>query len=574
MTADNNPFIEIDGMNDNKAPKKPSKSAAENNTLSNTHAKEVFFDIQTKFEAYTGDEPYLFVSYSHRDVDKVYPILDTLYDCKYRIWYDESCETGNDFRDELRDRIKGCDGVLLFVSESSMKSPFCGMEVIVARENDKRLFPIYLDSGEVPAAFQILLANTHHGTVDNMDKLIKSLIRDLPAITMDRLTTEADVLTKCEDNGESITVDEGIREISTEAFKGRRKLKHIYLPETLESIGLESFRGCTNLREMEIPEKTVRIGESAFRDCTNMKKLKIKNNCIKIGERAFENCADLVDVELPIGLTEIYGGVFNSCKSLKNITLPEKLTILGESAFSDCVLLEAVDIPATVTKIDDLAFNGCLNLNSVVLHEGIKKIGKSAFKNCRALTEVSLPSTISNISNAPFRGCESLKSIRVATKNKNYKSEPNKREGNDHVLFNKNKSVLIAYPASSREVQYDIPDSVTVISDWAFSECKKLNRITIPDSVHEIGEGAFCNCVLLDEVEIPDSVTVIDDCVFRGCTNLERVVIPDSIVELGWGLFDGCEETVTVYCEEGSLVHEYCVRNGIKFAPIAEKDND
>ena len=535
---------------------------------------EGYVDMQTKFEAYTGKEPYLFVSYSHRDTAKVYPILDALYDRKYRLWYDESCETGNDFRDELRERIEGSEAVLLFVSESSMSSPFCGMEIIVARENGKRLYPIYLDNAAVPPAFQILLANTHHGSSDNMDKLIKSMVRDLPAVTMDRLTTEGAILKKCEDNGKTIEVDEGIREISAEAFKGRRALHNIKLPESLESIGLESFRGCTNLKEMYIPENTVRIGESAFRDCTDMKKLKIKNNCIKIGERAFENCADLEDVELPQGLTEIYGGVFNSCKSLKKIDFPKKLTILGESAFSDCIVLESIDIPATVTKIDDLAFNGCTSMAKVELHEGLKKIGKSAFKNCRSLTKITLPATVTSISNAPFRGCESLKSIKVESKNKYYKSEPNKREGNDHVLFNKNKSVIIAYPASSREVQYDIPDSVTIISDWAFCECKKLNRITIPDSVHEIGEGAFCNCALLDEVEIPDSVTVIDDCAFRGCTSLEKVVIPNTVTELGWGLFDGCENTVTVYCDEGSLVQEYCRRNGIREARLSEKEND
>lgn len=533
-----------------------------------------YIDIQTKFEAYTGKEPYLFVSYSHRDCDRVYPILDALYDHKYRLWYDESCENGNDFRDELRHRIERCEAVLLFVSKSSMASPFCGMEIIVARENGKRLYPIYLDDSAVPPAFQILLANTHHSTADNMGKLVKSMIRDLPAVTMDRLTTEGTVLKKCEDNGESIVVDEGILEVGAEAFKGRRALHSILLPESLESIGLESFRGCTNLKSMEIPENTVRIGESAFRDCTDMKTLRIKNNCIKISERAFENCAKLEDVVLPRGLTEIYGGVFNSCKSLRHIDLPEKLTILGESAFSDCVLLEAIDIPATVTKIDDLAFNGCTSMTKVELHEGLKKIGKSAFKNCRALTKVNLPSTVSNIGNAPFRGCESLKSIKVESKNKHYKSEPNKREGADHVLFNKNKSIIIAYPASSREVQYDIPDSVTIVSDWAFCECKKLNRITIPDSVHAIGEGAFCNCVLLDEVEIPDSVTVIDDCAFRGCTNLERVIIPNSVTDLGWGLFDGCETTVTVYCEEGSIVQDYCRRNGIREARISEKEDN
>ncbi len=535
---------------------------------------ETWDNVQTKFEAYTGNEPYLFVSYSHRDTAAVYPILDALHDCKYRIWYDESCENGNDFRDELRHRIENAEAVLLFVSKSSMTSPFCGMEIIVARENNKRLYPIYLDDADVPPAFAILLSNTQHSMAGNMDKLIKALLRDLPAVAMDRLTIGDGELKKCEDNGNSITVDEGVRVICADAFKDRKALHTIILPQTLETIGEESFRGCSNLEAMDVPEKTSRIGSSAFRDCISMKSLKVRNGYIKIGERAFENCASLESVSLPDGLTEIYGGVFNSCKSLVHIDLPKNLTILGESAFSDCVCLEKMEVPEAVVKIDDLAFNGCTNLTKIVLHEGLRKIGKGAFKNCRNLKQIELPISLSSIGDAPFRGCESIKSIHVDPKNRYYKSEPNKREGSDHVLFNKNKSVIVAYPASSREVQYDIPDSVTVISDWAFSECKKLNRITIPDSVSEIGEGAFCNCVLLDEVEIPDSVEKIDDCAFRGCASLEKVVIPSSVKDLGWGLFDGCEGTVTVYCDEGSAIHDYCRRCGIKSAPISEKESN
>lgn len=533
---------------------------------------ETWDNLQTKFEAYTGNEPYLFVSYSHKDTAAVYPILDALYDRKYRIWYDESCENGNDFRDELRHRIEKAEAVLLFVSKSSMTSPFCGMEIIVARENNKRLYPIYLDDVDVPPAFAILLSNTHHSMADNMDKLIKALVRDLPAVAMDRLTIGDGELKKCEDNGRSITVDEGVRIICADAFKDRKALHTIILPQTLETIGEESFRGCSNLEAMDVPEKTSRICSSAFRDCISMKSLKVRNGYIKIGERAFENCASLESISLPDGLTEIYGGVFNSCKSLVHIDLPKNLTILGESAFSDCVCLEKIEVPEAVVKIDDLAFNGCTNLTKIVLHEGLRKIGKGAFKNCRNLKQIELPISLSSIGDAPFRGCESIKSIHVDPKNRYYKSEPNKREDSDHVLFNKNKSVIVAYPASSREVQYDIPDSVTVISDWAFSECKKLNRITIPDSVSEIGEGAFCNCVLLDEVEIPDSVEKIDDCAFRGCASLEKVVIPSSVKDLGWGLFDGCEGAVTVYCDEGSAICDYCRRCGIKSAPISEKE--
>ena len=312
------------------------------------------------------------------------------------------------------------------------------------------------------------------------------------------------------------------------------------------------------------------VAPALFKTCEEV----VTNKKTKIGERAFENCATLSEVSLPDGMTELYGGVFNSCKSLKKIKLPQNLTVLGESAFSDCVGLESIEIPETVTKIDDLVFNGCTSLAKVDLMDGLKKIGKGAFKNCKSLTKITIPETVTSMSDALFRGCEALKTIKVSPRNKHYKSAPNKRDGNDRVLFNKNKSMLIAYPAASRELLYDIPDSVTVISDWAFCECKKLNRVFIPDSVHEIGEGAFCNCILLDEVEIPDSVTKLDDCVFRGCTSLEKVVIPDSVKELGWGLFDGCENIVTVYCNEGSAAYEYCLQNDIREARIAEKEAD
>lgn len=542
------------------APKAPEQSAAPEYPV-----------IKTKFEAYTGDEPFLFVSYSHRDTEIVYSILDKLNDQKFRIWYDESCETGNDFRDELRTKIEACDAILLFVSKASMTSPFCGMEIIVARENHKRIYPIYLDDAEVPPAFQILLANAHHGTVADIPRLIQALVRDLPPETMDRLTfsNEGDRLLECKDNGSEITVGEGVRIISKNAFHGRRQLTRVTLPQTLEVIELEAFRSCANLKEIDIPANVTHLGNSAFRDCNKLTSLTIRNGLIKIGERAFEGCAKLTDISLPDDLSEIYASVFNGCKSLKRIKLPSNLTVIGETAFAECVELEEVDLPESVIKIDDLVFSGCSKLASVSLPSGLKKIGKAAFKNCTSLTTATIPASVIYMSTDLFRGCSSLRSIYVEPKNRYYKSEPNKRDGKDHVLFNKNKSMIIAYPANSREVQYDVPDSVTVISDWTFSECRKLNRISIPDSVEEIGEGAFGNCVLLDELIIPDSVEKIDDCAFRGCEKLERVVIPASVTELGWGLFDGCSDDLVVYCEENSEAWKYCQRNHIKVDDIA-----
>ena len=40
------------------------------------------------------EKPYIFISYSHEDMDKVYPILNKLHENAYRLWYDRHIESG------------------------------------------------------------------------------------------------------------------------------------------------------------------------------------------------------------------------------------------------------------------------------------------------------------------------------------------------------------------------------------------------------------------------------------------------------------------------------------------------
>lgn len=65
-----------------------------------------------------------------------------------------------------------------------------------------------------------------------------------------------------------------------------------------------------------------------------------------------------------------------------------------------------------------------------------------------------------------------------------------------------------------------IPDNVTNIDDYAFSNCANLTSITIPNNVTRIGIAAFSHCTNLTSITIPDSVTSIGKCAFFGCTNL------------------------------------------------------
>lgn len=85
-----------------------------------------------------------------------------------------------------------------------------------------------------------------------------------------------------------------------------------------------------------------------------------------------------------------------------------------------------------------------------------------------------------------------------------------------------------------------LPDSITLISDYAFSGCTWLTSIEIPNSVTEIGKGAFFGCSGLTSIEIPDSVTKIGESAFIDCTGLTSIEIPDSVTLIGNVALCGC----------------------------------
>ena len=511
-------------------------------------------NVNINLSSYEGDEPYLFVSYSHKDTFAVREVLRLIDREKFRFWYDDTMEVGEDFRTELRTRIENCSGVLLFISDASMNSKYCGMEIITAFKNDKKIYPIYLkDNIEIPAPLKMILENIQHVKGfdgENFERYVQKMIAGLPTETMRSFQIESNTLVRCKDGSTRINIPDDVTIVGRGAFRNCEKLVELDIGPKVEILEKEAFRGCNSLHVLTLPQNVRKVGESAFRDCISLTTLVIENEDIELGERAFENCARLSEVTLTDGMTEIYGGVFNSCKSLTHITLPSRLTILGESSFADCTKLKEIDLPEQVTKIDDLCFGGCLSLERVLMQKNVIKIGKNVFKDCESLTSIQIPASVSSIGSGLFRGCKNLSSIEVDSKNKHFKAV-------DNILFNKNKSILFCYPAKTQGNIYTIPDSVTTIGDWAFSECTELYEVIIPDSVYEIGEGAFHSCSSLRSLVLPDSVIRIDDVAFRGCSSLETIVIPDSVIEFGWGVFNGCDG-ITVICNNLSRAARYC----------------
>ncbi|WP_461256548.1 leucine-rich repeat domain-containing protein [Treponema sp. R80B11-R83G3] len=133
------------------------------------------------------------------------------------------------------------------------------------------------------------------------------------------------------------------------------------------------------------------------------------------------------------------------------------------------------------------------------------------------------------------------------------------------MLYNKNKTTLVSYPAGKAGTAFAIPGSVTSIGGYAFYSCTGLNSITIPNSVASIGSYAFYYCASLTnvtmpvnvgfttikeytfgscsslaDITIPNSVTSIEEYAFYNCTDLTSVTVPNNVERIGKNAFSGC----------------------------------
>jgi len=181
----------------------------------------------------------------------------------------------------------------------------------------------------------------------------------------------------------------------------------------------------------------------------------------------------------------------------------------------DPLTYEVVGDTVTIKDCKETA-SGAMAIPSIYEGKPVTSIGDWAFYGCTKLTRVTIPDSVTGIGYAAFSKCGSLKSIDVGEGNTEYSSE-------DGVLFDKNKTVLIHFPAG-KGGHYTIPDGVTSIGDHAFIKCSSLTSVTIPDSVTSIGAVAFRDCFGLKSVRIPDSITNIKSAAFSSCSNLKSII--------------------------------------------------
>ncbi len=315
-------------------------------------------------------------------------------------------------------------------------------------------------------------------------------------------------------------------------------------------------------QKVDVPEKinkksVTRIGNLAFKDCTKITSIAMPDSVAYIGRSAFYNCTSLKSITIPDGVKEIGYAAFSECAGLVSVKIPDNVTKIGDSAFINCANLTKIDVTAGnkyYSSANGVLFNKDKS-ELICYPAGIKNVGYSipdgvtvirdrAFNKCLSLNSITIPKSVQDIETYSFFGCTSLEAINVAASNKNYADV-------NGILFSKDKTKIVCYPANKKNMSYSISVSVKVVGVAAFRDCIYLKGITIPDSVTNIEHHAFSNCKSLKSITIPDSITAIEMATFIDCASLTGVKIPDSVTSIRSGAFSNCTSLTKITIPAG-----------------------
>ena len=111
------------------------------------------------FEAYNGEDPYLFISYSHQDAHLVYPEICLLNDAGYNIWYDEGVAASNEWPEEIANAVLGCSVFLCFITPRATDSVNCRNEINLALNEKKPFLAIHLEDTELPPGLRLRMGD-------------------------------------------------------------------------------------------------------------------------------------------------------------------------------------------------------------------------------------------------------------------------------------------------------------------------------------------------------------------------------------------------------------------------------
>ena len=268
--------------------------------------------MMQKIIPYKGNEPYIFISYAHRDGVEVRSVLERMQRDGYRVWFDEGIDPGTEWDEVIASHVEACEYFIAFISENYLASDNCKDELNYARDLSKKRLLVFLQDVKLPGGMAMRLNR-------------------LQSIYKNRYENDADFYA-------TLYAAEGLSSFASAEGLSTEMVEEETRPQPIpvlvpEIVFAEESSAQAPLKAEEVWEFFLDDEGGGF------------------AVDGADNCAD-TDIEIPASyqvmpVTGIDGHAFWNCTELISVTVPDTVTSIGNFAFEGCVKLSTLRFGGT-----------------------------------------------------------------------------------------------------------------------------------------------------------------------------------------------------------------------------------
>ncbi|MBR2539988.1 MAG: leucine-rich repeat protein [Mogibacterium sp.] len=329
--------------------------------------------------------------------------------------------------------------------------------------------------------------------------------------------------------------------IPSALFSMNIRMSKVEIPDTITEIGEMAFAGA-RLTRLTIPASVTRIDRKAFH-LHHLTSLTIPGNVKEIGESAFEGTfkeQTLKSLTLSEGIESIGKYAFKE-GLLTAVELPYSLKTIGAEPF----------LNNTGEGIDHVVALSTHNRQHLAFNEGAKthKVSMISVKVTFDANGGSCDTTSASTNEEGRVGSLPVPLKAAYTFTGWYTDKEDGIRVTSQTVFEEDTTVYARYeltPWGEADFTFD-GDTVTGFTEAGLAKLQATPIVTMPamngdTMVTKIGEG-FKRNTDIEGVVMPDSITSITNGAFTGCSSLSSVVFSTALTEIPAAAFSTCNLT-------------------------------
>ena len=366
---------------------------------------------------------------------------------------------------------------------------------------------------------------------------------------------------------QSLEIPAQVRYIHNGAFKGAKMLTDVVVDE--KNAGFKSEEGCLWTADgsklvfvprdksgcFRVPSGVKEIGGYAFENCVKIDKIELEEpGCLEvIGDGAFSETA-ITEFTVPASVSKLGVAVFRGCQNLTDVRFEAGVRIekFGVRLFEGCAAVQNLVVPKSVrvlaskclsrrigATIGDETTGKCdaMGLKTLSFEKGsVLKVIQADVFYMLPITKIEIPDSLVELNERNFFGCHNIEEFVIGARNKKLKWDSDCgvltsiKEIHDYSRGGPTQVEDKVHYARRSIMEYEIPDTVKVITDNAFQGCRALKCVWVTctaSALEKIGSCAFSQTGLV-RFYVPASVRVIDYEAFSECHFLREIAFRDA----------------------------------------------